>query len=247
MRTIMKIVLVIAVILVLIGIYGTYYSKDHSISNHKNSYFGGMMFGDYDDNINNSAEKIDLGTLKNKVDEYIESYDEKLIISDIFIFEDSDYYFSILEEETGIGAMELLVNPYTGNVYPEFGPNMMWNKKYGMHNNSRCGMMGRGSMMSNYYNNDFLSNSQYSKRNEILLKDAYDFAKEYIEKKSSNTQTVTLGGHEFYGYYTFHIEKDDAIIGMLSVSGYTGKVWYHDWHGTVSEIIDTHDSSENHS
>jgi hypothetical protein len=30
--------------------------------------------------------------------------------------------------------MELLVNPYTKEVIPEYGPNMMWNLKYGMHN-----------------------------------------------------------------------------------------------------------------
>jgi hypothetical protein len=35
----------------------------------------------------------------------------------------------------------------------------------------------------------------------------------------------------FYGYYTLHTLKDDQVEGMLSVNGYTGAVWYHNWHG----------------
>ncbi len=36
----------------------------------------------------------------------------------------------------------------------------------------------------------------------------------------------------FYGYYTSDITRDGKIIGMLSVNGYTGQVWLHQWHGT---------------
>ena len=36
----------------------------------------------------------------------------------------------------------------------------------------------------------------------------------------------------FYGYYTLHVLQDGQITGMLSVNGYTGQVWYHNWHGS---------------
>ena len=35
----------------------------------------------------------------------------------------------------------------------------------------------------------------------------------------------------FYGYYTLHTERDGKVTGMLSVNGYTGAVWLHNWHG----------------
>ncbi|MGQ9502694.1 MAG: hypothetical protein ACUVSF_10040 [Anaerolineae bacterium] len=42
-----------------------------------------------------------------------------------------NFYAEVREKSTGIGAFELLVDRYTGQIYPEPGPNMMWNLKYG--------------------------------------------------------------------------------------------------------------------
>ena len=53
---------------------------------------------------------------------------------------DNNAYARITEKSTGIGAMELLVDPASLVVFPEYGPNMMWNLKYGMM--SGAGMMG---------------------------------------------------------------------------------------------------------
>lgn len=36
---------------------------------------------------------------------------------------------------------------------------------------------------------------------------------------------------KFYGYHTFDFGRDGKIIGMFSVNGYSGQVWYHGWHG----------------
>ncbi|MCF8020597.1 MAG: hypothetical protein K9L62_14525 [Vallitaleaceae bacterium] len=201
----------------------------------------------------NNGEKFELDLLKEEVEDYIDRYDNGLAIADIFIYEDSEFYFSIVEESTGRGAMELLVNPYTKEVFPEFGPNMMWNLKYGMHNNG--GMMGRGMMgnqrfgnrsgmmsgrgiIDNSYDDDYF-NSNFTEDNEIDDKEAYAIGEAYLME---NNNELTLGEeyHEFYGYYTFHIEKDGKPTGMLSVNGYTGEVWYHDWHGELIEIIEGH-------
>ena len=34
------------------------------------------------------------------------------------------------------------------------------------------------------------------------------------------------------------ISKNGAGVGMLSVDGFTGQVWYHNWHGTFIEKIE---------
>jgi hypothetical protein len=36
----------------------------------------------------------------------------------------------------------------------------------------------------------------------------------------------------YYGYYTMDFSKGGSTVGMLSVNGYTGDVWYHSWHGS---------------
>jgi hypothetical protein len=191
-------------------------------------------FDEYKDNY----EKISLEELTEEVNDYISYYDTDLEISDIFIFEDSEYYFSIVEEETGRGAMELLVNQYTGNIFPEYGPNMMWNLKYGMHGSG--GMMsGRGMM--GYNNNDYESFDNND--NEINSKEAYNFGSRYLEKNNIEL-TLSNESHEFYGYFTYHVEKDAKTVGMLSVNGFTGDVWYHEWHGKLIDIVDSHGDDE---
>ena len=251
----MKIVLGIAVLLIIVGMAGgmffgnsyrtntgTYRTDKSFRTGHMG---GGMMNDNYSTYRSASDEIIELEKLEDKVNDYIKQYDEKLQISDIFVFDDTDYYFSIIEADTGFGAMELLVNQYSGEVYPEFGPNMMWNLKYGMHGNSGYGMMGRRGMMGgNSYRNDNSSEISDFNGNDITVEEAQKFVSDYLKDQS---YTVSEDGHEFYGYYTFHIEEGEKTVGMLSVNGSSGEVWYHDWHGTVSEIIGGHESDEDHS
>src|SRR5215204_1865811 len=67
--------------------------------------------------------------------------DSNLEVVDVMEFT-NNYYAQVRESDTGIGAMELLIDKRTGWVRPEPGPNMMWNTKYGM-------MGGRGMMGPN--------------------------------------------------------------------------------------------------
>ncbi len=251
----MKIVFAIGIIIVVIGFSGRYFMADgfslnaqdnNLITRYSNNYMGrGRMFSTFNTNWNNSNEKINLETQRDNVDEHIKRIDENLVISDIFVFEDSDYYFSIMEEDTGLGAMELLVSPYTGDIYPELGPNMMWNLKYGMHSDNigydmygRSHMMGgRGMKGRSSYNPNYYIDNENFEGNTIGIEDAQNIAKDYVKPQASEGYTISEGGHEFYGYYTFHIEKENKAIGMLSVNGLTGDVWYHDWHGTATELI----------
>ncbi|NIP27727.1 MAG: hypothetical protein GWO38_28915, partial [Phycisphaerae bacterium] len=54
-----------------------------------------------------------------------------------------------MDNDTGSGAFEVLVDPVTRNVFPEPGPNMMWNTEYGMMSGGNMGMMG--GMMNGQY------------------------------------------------------------------------------------------------
>jgi hypothetical protein len=130
-----------------------------------------------------------------------------------------NFYAIAREHDTGIGAMELLVDKETGLVGPEMGPNMMWNARYGMH--------GQGSMMGSSTGVNAISGAE-----------AATIAQRWLDV---NRPGVTVEEHAdpFYGYYTFHTREDGEIEGMLGVHGSTGRVWYHTWHGDFVQMIET--------
>lgn len=98
-----------------------------------------------------------------------------------------------------------------GRVTPEPGPNMMWNRKYG----HMSGMMSSGG---------------YTADMPISPEEALTIARNYLDRAMPGA-TVGEETDTFYGYYTVHLVRDGGIVGMLSVNGYTGQVWYHSWHG----------------
>jgi len=209
-----------------------------NVKNHN----GNIPMMDFDtfDNYEN-YELLSVEILEERVNDYLTYYETDLVISDIFIYEDSDYYFSVVEEETGRGAIELLVNPYTGNVYPDFGPNMMWNLKYGMHGSG--GMRsGRGMMSGRHMNSYDYNDIDYD--HAINHEEAYNYGVSYLDKYYDNLQ-LSQDFIEFYGYFTFHIDKDNKTMGILSVNGLTGDVWYHEWHGNLVEVIEVYNVESN--
>jgi len=246
MKKFMIVVLIIAVLLVAGGIAGAICSDNASGArtaySGSNYYRGGMMGGYRDSYEADQGSVLGLDDLRARVEDYIAVYGDNLVISDIFVYEDADYYFSIMEKDTGLGAMELLVNPYTGDVYPEYGPNMMWNLKYGMHNNTGYGMMNRGrGMMGGSYR--YQSETNFV-GNTVSVESAKSLAADYLNGSTHSDYSVSNDVHEFYGYYTFHLEKAGETVGMLSVNGLTGEVWFHNWHGTLIDVIEGHDESE---
>jgi len=125
-----------------------------------------------------------------------------------------NFYVSYYEKSTGIGAFEMLIDKYTGNIYPEMGPNMMWNTKYGMM---------RGGMMGGFWGTP-------SAVMPVTVDQAKTIAQQFL---NSNLQGTTVGEvTAFYGYYRVEVLSSGNTYGMLSVNGYTGQVWYHTWHGT---------------
>nr|NIN34120.1 hypothetical protein [Gammaproteobacteria bacterium] len=107
----------------------------------------GMMHGGMMVNSNNpffiAAEPLTLTEVTETLDAYLAALnDSNLEVDDVMIF-DNHAYAQIVEKDSGIGVMEVLVDPTTKAVYPEMGPNMMWNQKYGMMSGfGNYGMMG---------------------------------------------------------------------------------------------------------
>jgi hypothetical protein len=143
-----------------------------------------------------------------------------LQVAEVMEFE-RNYYAIIAEKDTGIGAMELLLDKSTGTVGPEPGPNMMWNATYSP--------MGRyGGMMGSYASGAMTVKAQ----------DAEAIAQRWLD---ANMPGTTAGEADpFYGYYTLHFLQDGHVTGMLSVQGSTGQVWYHTWHGDFVAMAEGH-------
>ena len=130
------------------------------------------------------------------------------------------FYVQVVERSTGIGAMELLVDRITGTVHPEPGPNMMWNTKYSpMGGMGHMGGWGWGRPAQ-----------APTAEMPISPEQARRFAQQALDlylPGAVAAEEVT----PFYGYYTLHYERDGQVVGMLSVNGFTGQVWFHNWHG----------------
>jgi hypothetical protein len=151
---------------------------------------------------------VDIKKAEQLVAEYLNRLGAKnLKIEEIMEFE-YNLYALIVETDTDKAAFELLVDPFTGAIRPEFGPNMMWNTKYGM--------MGSGVGAAS--------------GNTISEEQAVKIAADYLSRVRGGGP-YEIHGDEFYGYFTFDYQKGGQILGMLSVNSFTGQVWYHGWHG----------------
>lgn len=184
--------------------------------------------------------------------------DSNLEVVDVMEFA-NNFYAEVEESDTGIHAMELLIDKRSGQVYPEPGPNMMWNTKYGMMGGNGMGgqgMMqpddsGRGPMMGPGGQGMMGpggqgmmggGSPQTSPETEMPVspEQATQVAEDYLNRVSPGTETEEPD--QFYGYYTLHTIEDGEVTGMLSVNGYTGQVWYHGWHGPFIAM----EEGENH-
>lgn len=151
--------------------------------------------------------------------------DPDLILEEVMIF-DNHAYAEIVEASTGIGAMEVLVDPVTLAVYPEHGPNMMWNLKYGM--------------MGSFYRRGFNPTPRRSTSGDMPVspEEAAAAAQEYLDDYLPGAE-VDEHADQFYGYYTLHILQEGKVTGMLSVNGYTAAVFPHTWHGDFIEMSES--------
>jgi hypothetical protein len=150
-----------------------------------------------------------------------------LKIAEVMVF-DNNAYVRVVEQGTGIGAFELLVDPATQVAYPEPGPDVMWNLKYGGLNHQNM-MGGRASMMGSYTSGSVPTN--VSAEMTVSAAQALQAAQTYLDTALPGDKTAA-DADPFYGYYTIDILRDGATAGMLSVNGFSGQVFLHTWHGS---------------
>jgi len=131
----------------------------------------------------------------------------------------ANFYVQVAEKSTGIGAFELLVDKYTGSIYPEMGPNMMWNTKYGMM---------RGGILGGIF-------GAPTATMPVNATAAKAYAQQFLNAYYPGTVAEEV--FAFYGYYHVMVQLNGNDYGMLSVNGYTGQGWFHTWHGTFIQEL----------
>ncbi len=227
MRNIRK-YLVLAIVFLSVGILGLITTSilggNYDLYNGEfcwEGFWGGRNFG-WTDNMMEQTWYADKETetnsysfneVRDRVEGYLEKYGlTGLEITEIMEFS-QNYYIEVIEEDTSIGAMELLLDKKSGAIFPEYGPNMMWNQKYGMH-----------------------AIGDNIKDMTVDEEEAISLGQEYLDA-SGRDEYIGEETERFYGYYTIHtVDSTGNISGMLSVNGYTGDVWYHVWHGQFISI-----------
>jgi hypothetical protein len=153
-----------------------------------------------------SSARLSLDQARTLAEEYAAAAGADLTVTEVMEFE-NNFYAVVEEAGTGRAAFELLIDPYSGAVGPEPGPNMMWNDKYG---HMSFGLSGG---------------------NALSLDAARAQAQQALEAQLPGA-VVHEDGADFYGYYTFDFDGPDGVVaGMLSVDAASGAVWLHTWHG----------------
>ncbi len=176
----------------------------------------GDLSGVYPDN----RTPISLDDAVTIAEQYLAAYgNSDLALTEVMEFSEN-FYAEVKEQSTGFHAFEILIDRFTGYVYPEPGPNMMWNTKYGH----------MGGMMGGWRRSQ-------SGAPSISSEQAQEVAQQWLDRYLPGT-SVAKDADAFYGYFTIHVMKGDRIYGMLSVNGYTGEVWYHTWHGDFINTIE---------
>jgi hypothetical protein len=165
------------------------------------------------------AQRITLNQAQQNVQRYIDQFgNPNLAIDEIMEFQ-RNFYAVVADKRTGHGAFEVLVNKATGAVFLEYGPAMMWNTNYGMMRS----MMGY---------------QQPSGPMTVSAAHATRLARQWLQRNQPGA--TTEAPDQFPGYYTLHILRNGKVTGMLSVTGYSGQVWYHTWHGGLIRRRDLH-------
>ncbi len=152
-----------------------------------------------------SGQRLSMDQIAERTAQYAASYGQNFDVAEVMEFA-NNFYAVIREKDTGRGAFEILLDPYTGSITGEPGPNMMWNAKYGH--------------MGGWAGGD----------NVLSLEQARALAQKALDSGVPGGK-VHEDARAFYGYYTFDYDINGQTAGMLSVNGTSGAVWPHTWHG----------------
>jgi hypothetical protein len=189
-----------------------------------------------------SSRPISQDEARRRAEGFAARYGQGVKIRDFMIFTDN-FYVQVVNSKTGAGLGELLVDRYTGVVQPEYGPNMMWNTRFGM---GGSGMMGSGMNGQQNQTGMMGDQNQQGQQGQGMMGSAPNSSNQVAQPVRYNLASAqklaatfvagylpdgkVIEGFAFPGYYTFDYGRK-AIEGMLSVNAYTGEVWLHGWHG----------------
>lgn len=163
-----------------------------------------------------------------------------LVLDEVEVYTEN-IYGQFKEQSTGRGAIQVLVDRYTGRAVPEMGPNVMWNSKYGRAMMQAMmdgmgmmgGMMGNGGMMGGGMTSQPSPAPSTAPVTEAQARqNANRFLAGYFPG------TMVGDADTFYGYYHFDVVRGGRQVAMLSANASTGQVWYHTWHG---EFLSKHE------
>ena len=185
---------------------------------------GGMMGGPYAA----SAKPIAMADAVRIADRMLQNAGDPHLTFDEIEGYANNFYVPVRERSTGSYAYAWVIDRYGGTVTPEMGPNMMWNAKYGMMGG---GDGGHGHMMGPHGQ----ANGQATPtaNTPVTADQARAAAQQFLDGYLPGTRAGDAA--DFYGFRTFDVNREGRQIGMISVNGYTGAVWYHAWHGDFLE------------
>jgi hypothetical protein len=175
---------------------------------------GSGMMGGWGSNGATNGAAITLDQAVTQMQSYVASIgnpDLKLVEVEEYTL---NFYGVVQEKSTGTDAFQIIEDKFGGTVYPEMGPNMMWNTKY----SPMARMMGG------------LWFGVPSGKMTVSVDQARAGANEFLKKYMPNT-SLEAATDTYYGYYNIDVLQNGKTYGMLSVNGYSGAVWYHTWHG----------------
>lgn len=143
---------------------------------------------------------------------YVQKLDSGLAVDELHEFNDS-YEAELIDSKTGAKAYEFMIAKNGGEIYAEIGPNIMWNTKYGHMNWGNTGALTVSVDQANQAAQNFVA----------------QMGQGYSLEKPENAP----------GYYEFMILKDGKDYAELDVNGYTGQVWFENWHGPIIKTIES--------
>ncbi len=173
--------------------------------NYSNGYgmMGNMMMGNMMALYYPESKPVTQDEAIRKMQSFAQQYGPNIDVEDSMTFS-SNYYGVVKDTSSNQTIAEILVDRYSGSAYPEPGPNMMWNTRY-----------GAGRVQAEGVSYDLAGSKKL----------AEEFLTGYLP------EAQIMESHEMPGYYTFDFGRKD-IEGMLSVNAYSGQIWVHTWHGS---------------
>lgn len=145
-------------------------------------------------------------------DAYLKVQNGNFSIDEIHEFSDS-YEVELNEATTDKKAFEFLIYKNGGYISTEMGPNVMWNTQYGH---------------MNWGNNGALT---------ITTEQATQAAQNFVKEQMGAGYSVEAP-EIVPGYYEFMVLKDNKDYAELDVNGYTGQLWFENWHGPIIKTIE---------